>query len=189
MNFRILNITFVLFLFLFLQGVILAQENSEDSTHKKFHLQKDFGIGFGIDYGGLGARAGFYPIKYLGLFGSVGIMGGGMGWQLGIVGYILPRSNKKAVRPYVQVLYGINAATNIQGGSEYNGTFAGPSVGAGLELRFGKKRKHGFNFDVNYPFRSEKYEERIEAIKSDPHLGSLTEPWVILFSLGYHWEF
>lgn len=190
MFFKNQKLVHILFLFLLLPVIISAQNNNPpDSTHKKFRLQKDFGLGYGIDYGGIGAKAGFYPIKYLGLFGSVGIMGGGIGWQVGIVGFILPRSNRKTARPYVKASYGINAATIIQGGSEYNGTFAGPSVGIGLELRFGNKRKHGFNFDLNYPFRSEKYDEMVETINNDPYVGSLAAPLTIIFSIGYHWEF
>jgi hypothetical protein len=39
-----------------------------NTDYSKFHL----GLGAGMDYGGLGFKAEYLPIKYLGIFGGVG---------------------------------------------------------------------------------------------------------------------
>ncbi len=154
------------------------------------HRLVDIGFGIGTDYGGiLGIKVGVSPIKYLTLFGAAGIQVVKFGWTVGAMGYIISKTSDHFIRPYVKVMYGVNAAIKVIGASEYDKLYLGPSVGAGAELRFGKKKRHGLNLDINYPFRSQKFEDDLETVKNDPRIGEVTELLPVAFSLGYHIEF
>jgi len=147
-------------------------------------------LGIGFNYGGiLGVSVLFCPISNVGLFGSVGIQFGGIGWQVGMKGFLLPKTRTNVVRPYAIGMYGINAATYVEGTSEYTANFKGPTVGVGLEVRFGRNRSHGINTDLNYPFRNQEYYDILETIKNDSRIEEYVEPAPIILSIGYHWEF
>ena len=106
----------------------------------------DFGLGLGLDYGGLiGAKVTFNPIPYLGIFAAGGWELVGVGWNVGVLGRIFPAGGLKHVRPYFKVMYGVNAATKVQGWGVYDEMFYGVTPGIGIETRFGKMRKSGIN--------------------------------------------
>lgn len=51
----------------------------------------DGGVGIGLDYGGLiGAKATFYPIPYLGIFAAGGWELIALGWNVGVLGRLIP---------------------------------------------------------------------------------------------------
>jgi hypothetical protein len=183
--------TSILFALIIFQGVVSAQNNSMvDSISNNIARQTDFGIGFGIDYGGImGVNVLFCPIKHLGLFAGVGFQFGGIGWNLGARGYFIPKTPKHVVRPFVKAMYGVNAATVVLGSSDYRANYTGTTVGAGIELRFGRKKSHGLNIELNLPFRSDEYHDTVQAMKNDPMVENFTEASPVTISIGYHWEF
>lgn len=183
--------THFLFTLIIFQGVVSAQDKPMvDSISNNISHQRDFGVGVGIDYGGiLGVNALFCPIPHLGLFAGVGFQFGGIGWNLGARGYILPKTSKYLARPFLKAMYGVNAATVVLGSSDYRANYTGPTIGIGTELRFGKKRSNGLNIELNSPFRSQEYYDTVEAMKNDPRIEDFTEAGSITISIGYHWEF
>lgn len=184
--------------------VILAQEKTNQVTNdtiptlksqKKTKMKPDRrwgdgGAGLGLDYGGLiGVKASFYPIKYMAVFGAVGWEIIGIGWNVGILGRVIPADGKHGTRPYLKVMYGVNGATQVKGKNGYDEMFYGLTVGAGLELRFGKIKKNGINIDLNVPFRSPEFFDMVSRIKNDPQIDLKNDPWPVTISVGYMVEF
>lgn len=150
----------------------------------------DVGAGFGLDYGGLlGFQASYNPIKYLGITVSAGYHIVAFGWQVGLKGFILPKTNLKKVRPTVKIMYGSNRVIVVDGASQYNESYLGITTGAGVEFRFGAKKTHGLNIDLNFPINSTEFNDDYEALKNDPTIDITAPPAPVAFSLGYHFEF
>ena len=154
------------------------------------HVWGDAGAGFGLDYGGLiGARADFYPIPYLAVFGAVGWEMIGIGWNTGVLARLIPADGMHGVRPYFKAMYGVNAVTQVDGKAGYDAMYYGLSIGFGLETRFGRSKRSGINFDLNFPFRSPEYFSTLNRMLNDPSLEMKNTPLPITISLGYVVEF
>jgi len=150
----------------------------------------DGGVGLGLDYGGiLGIKATFYPISYMGIFAAVGWENVGIGYNAGILGRLLPANGTRSVRPYLKVMYGVNGATKVTGKNGYDKMFYGITTGIGLEIRFGRAKKGGINFDLNVPFRSPQFFDTIDQLEHDKSLTMKTSVIPITVSLGYNVEF
>jgi hypothetical protein len=150
----------------------------------------DFGIGLGLDYGGvLGIQIGVAPIKHLTFFAALGYDLIQPGWQVGIKGLFLPKTTKQSFRPLLKVMYGCNSVIVVDGFSEYDKVYTGFTVGAGLELRFGKKKQNGFDLDLNVPLRTPDFWEDYNTMLNDPYIEVTTGPLPIAFSIGFHHEF
>jgi hypothetical protein len=112
----------------------------------------------------------------------------GAGWELGAKAYIMPKITEKHFRVYVTGMYGTNAAIMVVGSSEYNQIFKGATCGAGMEIRFGKKKTGGLNVALLYPLRASEYDTQVEAMKHDPRIEDFSEPLPVTVSVGYHIE-
>jgi len=150
----------------------------------------DGGIGVGLDYGGLiGAKATFNPIPYMGIFVAGGWDLVDLGWNVGCLGRLIPADGKHIARPYLKAMYGVNGVTKVSGKSGYDKIFFGITVGAGSEIRFGKKKRNGLNIDLNVPFRSPEFYDQINRMKNDPEIKMTNSPLPIAVSIGYHIDF
>ncbi|NQT78151.1 MAG: hypothetical protein HQ565_10580 [Bacteroidetes bacterium] len=190
----------LLTLILLFSTVVFAQTNitsnvkenkGEEQETEKIEIKKIFDLGFGIglDYGGLiGAKATFIPIKYLGIFVSAGYHLVSFGWQIGVTGYFLPKTNMKKIRPYAKVMYGSNRVIIVEGASQHNKNYIGLTPGVGLEFRFGAQASHGLNIDLNFPIGSSEFKDDFDALDKNPMI-EITNPLPIAISLGYHFEF
>ena len=164
---------------------------SGDQEYEKIEMKRifDIGFGFGLDYGGLiGAKATFIPIKYLGIFASGGYHLVSFGWQIGVTGYILPKTNVKKIRPYVKIMYGSNRVIIVEGASGYDMNYIGFTPGIGIEIRFGAKASHGLNADLNFPIGSSEFNDDFDELKNNPSI-TTSDPLPIAISFGYHFEF
>lgn len=162
-----------------------AQETEKIEMKRIF----DLGFGCGLDYGGLiGAKATFIPVKYIGIFASGGYHLVSFGWQIGVTGYFLPKTNVKKIRPYAKVMYGSNRVIIVKGASQHDKNYIGLTPGVGLEFRFGATASHGLNFDLNFPIGSSEFKDDFDALKNDPQI-EITDPFPITISFGYHFEF
>lgn len=154
------------------------------------HRWGDAGFGIGLDYGGLpGVKATVYVIPYMGIFGAVGYDLFQIAWNVGALGRFIPADGTHGVRPYVKIMYGVNGATTVKGMTGYDKLFYGFTPGIGLETRFGKTKKSGLNFDLNFPLRSPEFFFQVNAMKNDPNLTNVTSPIPVAFSIGYQFEF
>lgn len=141
------------------------------------------GIGLGLDYGGIGFKAEFLPIKNIGIFAGAGAnldkvgLNGGLSWK------ILP--DKKAT-PVVMAMYGYNAVIKVKGAGRFNDTYYGPSIGAGYEIKT-KKNSNKWSFAIIVPFRSKEFEDRYDELRD---LGFEFNPGKtpVLFSIGYNFN-
>ncbi|PLW95941.1 MAG: hypothetical protein C0591_10055 [Marinilabiliales bacterium] len=150
----------------------------------------DVGAGFGLDYGGIiGLQVTYIPIKYAGVITSIGYYAVNLGWQIGVKGFILPKTNLKKVRPTVKFMYGTNRLIIVDGASQFNKSYLGFTPGAGVEFRFGAKKTHGLNLDVNIPINSSEFNEDYQALIDNPAIDITAPPSPIAISVGYHFEF
>ena len=86
-------------------------------------------------------------------------------------------------------MYGVNGVTKVSVMTSYDKIFYGWTVGAGLETRFGKKRKSGINLDLNVPFRTPDFFNQVNAMKSDPDVTNVSSIIPITISVGYVIEY
>ena len=169
----------ILLLALTCSATTFAQDATEPS-------RGDFGIGLGLDYGAFGGRFAFRPAPSFGLFVGLGYNLDGLGYNFGASWRMSPE--KKTV-PYLSAMYGYNGVIVIDGASQYNKTYYGPSVGFGLEFHSRKKPANYFNLEIILPFRPSEFTDDLNAIKNNPMFKLQSEPWPVAISLGYHWGF
>lgn len=162
----------------------------EDAPKNEDILNKlDIGIGHGIDYGGIiGFNLSYYPIGYASVFISIGNQIIAPSTNVGIRLLVLQHSSKNYVRPNIKLMYGVNSSIIMTGAEHLNKLYPGFTYGVGLQTRFGKTKKHGFDFDINLPIYSDEFIEDYNKIKSDPKYRISNYP-SILISMGYHIEF
>jgi hypothetical protein len=184
-------------LFLCFSGILTAQPDTipvrDDQPVKPAQVtfrQADFGIGLGLDYGGLvGVQLGFMPVKHLSLFGALGYYLTGTGWQLGMKGLFLPNTSNQAFRPFLKVMYGSNSQIKVEGAAEYNKIYTGFTVGFGMEFRGGKHRQNGIDLDLNVPLRTPEFWDDYNDLSNNPYIEWKNTLLPIAFSIGFHHEF
>ena len=166
-----------------------SEKHQKKEETEEYKRSADFGFGIGTDYGGIfGIKATFTPLKYLGLFGSVGYYKMDFGWQLGMNVYFIPKTNKNNIRPFAKVMYGTNRAIIIEGAEEYDKIYSGWSPGFGCEFRFGASASHGLNLAINFPISSSDFKDDYDAIQDDPEIKIEQDILPVSFSIGYHFE-
>lgn len=161
----------------------------QDSTTLKHHIKPEktesgysrsnFGLGAGLDYGGLGFKMNLLLVKPVAVTGSAGynfdklVFAGGFNFRL------KPESR---VCPTLQAFYGYNAVIKNKG-FDSGKTYYGPSFGIGLEFHGKKKIGNFFNLELLVPVRSQSFKDAIDELKEDGQ-----DPTVlpIAISLGYH---
>lgn len=155
----------------------------------------DFGLGYGLAYAGfLGAQLQYTPIENFGFFASGGYCVFTLGWQLGIVGYLIPKEPSHPVRAYLSIKYGTIAAKEVHGNDKKNKSYYGITPGIGLEVRFGKTRKHGFNIDIMFPFPVGQFKEDFDKFGGNwfsyNYLSGINgkSATPMTPSIGYHFE-
>jgi hypothetical protein len=141
------------------------------------------GLGAGIDYGGFGGRFTVLPYEKLGMFAGVGYNLDGLGFNAGAQ---YKFSVDKRVRPYVIAMYGYNGVIVTE--ETYNGddseTYYGPSFGFGIELKGRRNENNFWNFELLLPIRPSEFQDDIDALKAAGY--TVTDPWPVAFSIGYH---
>lgn len=155
-----------------------AQRYSDERERAFFY----FGIGTGLDYGGIGLKAEVVPFPYLGIFAGAGINFQGLGANGGFSFKALPF---KKVCPTVQAMYGYNAVIIVKGVSGYNKTYYGPSVGAGIDWKLGRNANKLF-IGLYYPFRSDEYYNDMDDLKNNLSIRFENEPLPVTFSVGFN---
>lgn len=170
----------IILLVLFCPCPMLAQDADESAS------SGDFGIGVGMDYGGIGGRFSFRPSPGLGLIAGLGYNLDGLGYNFGAAWRISP-GNRTV--PYLTAMYGYNGVIVVEGASQYNKTYYGPSIGFGLEFHSRRQTANYFNLELFVPFRPTEFTNDLNAIKNSGTVIFKNEPWPVAISLGYHWAF
>ncbi|MEO9965707.1 MAG: hypothetical protein ABJF11_07965 [Reichenbachiella sp.] len=144
----------------------------------KTHL----GIGLGLNYGGIGGSITHNLSDNFGMFIGLGHQLAGFGYNFGVMYYV---PSEKRAQAYFSAMYGTNAALKVEGFTELDKVYLGPTVGFGVKL-FGKKNEENYwNFGLLLPFRSSEYDNDVDIVKSLPGI-ELQEPWPVLFTIGYN---
>jgi hypothetical protein len=150
------------------------------------------GLGFGLDYGGLGINFTAYPHKYVGIFAGGGIAFAGFGYNVGAKIRFVKTSKKKVqVIPFAVGMYGYNTAilvvsnpanTGTSSGADYSKLFYGPSFGFGADIRF---RKGYISLSLLFPIRGDDVDNYITDLQNKHHVTFQNDLLPVAFSIGY----
>ena len=162
---------FFFFSLMLLTSLSFAQNYTRYDDIPEQESVMNVGLGIGMDYGGIGGRITFLPVKRLALFAGVGYAYVDFGYNLGAQLRIMP---DKKFCPTFGVMYGYNGVINVQNTSKDDKIYYGISLSGGMEMHFGGKQNF-MNVEFIVPFRTQAF---YDAIASDP--------WPIAFSIGYH---
>ena len=124
------------------------------------------GVGLGFDYGGMGLKAEYLPIPYLGVFAAAGYNFVDLGYGFGITARL-------PVSPTVSLvglgMYGYNGVVLEKGRSgkvERRTSYSGFSAGGGLEIGISKTSENNFRLKIMAPVRCDEFKEHIEATEA-----------------------
>ncbi|HEX6223328.1 MAG TPA: hypothetical protein VFZ52_02895 [Chryseolinea sp.] len=142
----------------------------------------NIGLGLGLDYGGIGGRITYLPVKRLALFGSAGYAFVDFGYNLGAQLRIIPDKN---FCPTFGIMYGYNGVIKVQNASMYDKIYYGTSLSGGVEMHFGGKESF-MNVELVVPFRSQAFYDDWDSIKANSSISVESDPLPVAFSIGYH---
>jgi hypothetical protein len=167
-----------------LSCTIASAETKQPAPAHQFSV----GLGGGLDYGGVGTRITYAPIKSVLVFAGVGYNLIGVGYNIGAGYRLLP---DKRFSPYAVGIYGYNAVVTVtvndQHVTDMDRTFYGATFGAGAELKRSRGRKNFWNFELLVPIRSKEFNDYKSELERNFNATFSALP--IAFSIGYHIEF
>ncbi len=159
----------------------ISKSNENAQAQQKAFL----GTGAGLDYGGLGIRAEFQPIKTIGIIGGFGYNLASPAYNVGLSFKVLP---EKRITPTLMAMYGYNAVIRIKYplGNVDAKTYYGPSIGAGCEI-YDNNNKNKLALEIFLPFRSSEFHDRYDELKD---AGYDFQPGIlpITFTIGYNFS-
>lgn len=164
------------------------QKNKGEEYVSKVHV----GLGFGMEYGGMGFRVEYLPVKYVGIVGGAGYNFHDLGFNAGLALRPLPDCK---VQPIAMVMYGYNGVIHIEGNNQafanydlegISKTYYGLSAGLGGELKVGK-RGNRLYAAIWRPFRSQEFETNYDRVQSSPYITEKGKVYPVTFSIGFNW--
>ena len=164
----------------------IAQSKSGVSNNQPY-TNAYFGIGLGLEYGGIGIQGEYLPSKYVGIFAGAGYNFLDPAFNLGVSAKLLPDNR---FCPTLSIMYGYNAVLkmkNFMGGVMTDSkSYYGTTIGAGAELKSRKNNKGKLSFGIRVPARSEEFKDKYKKLKD---AGYEFKPDIlpVTFSIGYHW--
>jgi hypothetical protein len=156
---------------------ILSLYGHAQSSKKSF-----FGIGTGLDYGGIGMRVEFQPVNAIGIFAGFGYNLATPAYNFGI--NIIP-APKKRFSPVFVGMYGYNAAIKIKRyGGDVAKTYYGVTGGIGFQL-YNKAMRNKLLVEVLIPSRNSSFKKDYadynrSGVQFNP------KPRDVYFSIGYN---
>lgn len=143
------------------------------------------GLGMGLDYGGFGVNALFYPSSNLGFFVGAGYAVIGISFNGGIKYRFISKEKFRVFVPYVEAMYGYNAVIAVKNKNEYNKFFYGPTLGLGLDIKFKPQRKGYWTFALLIPIRSSDAKAYMDDLEKNHYVKFENELPPVLISFGY----
>lgn len=136
-----------------------------------------FGIGLGLDYGGIGTKLTIMPGSTVSWFAGVGYNLNDVGFNGGLELNFTPKKRSTA---FLSAMYGYNGWVKPASyyGPQEATTYYGPSFGLGLKART-KKSNNYFSFQFIFPIRDPKLKSAVASDDANPI-------YPLLFSLGFH---
>ncbi|MFM7854373.1 MAG: hypothetical protein ACKO96_21240, partial [Flammeovirgaceae bacterium] len=157
-----------------------------DNEFSSTGITGDFGVGLGLDYGGIGGRITLLPSKYVGVFVGGGYAFAGFGYNAGLNFRASPDKRASFI---ANIMYGYNAAYAISGASQLNKFFYGVSAGVGAMVKQRRNVNAFWTFELLVPFRSKEATDYYNVLKSTPGIRIDNALLPIAFSVGYHFSF
>ncbi|MGN6435692.1 MAG: hypothetical protein ACTHMM_04130 [Agriterribacter sp.] len=153
--------------------------NGNAQSGSAFYL----GPGFGFDHGGIGIKAEYQPVKYIGVFAGAGYNLASLGANGGIIYNILP---DKRVTPVLTAMYGYNAVLKVdyQTRTDYS-VYNGLTVGAGVDFKLGHSKRNKINVNLLVPLRSSAFFKEYNYIREN---GTITQE-MIPIGISFGWNF
>ncbi|MBA5791788.1 hypothetical protein H1R17_11235 [Flavobacterium sp. xlx-214] len=159
-------------------GIVMPKAHAQENN------QLYMGPGIGLDYGGIGAKIEYLPIKNIGVFAGLGYNLLGIGWNVGATYKIMP-TKKVSVNP--MVFYGYNGGSKVNGLPDYDMISYGVTAGVNIDFKMGKKGNK-LSAGVFVPFRSQKFMDNYDAMKNDYRVVLQTELLPIAVGVGYNFR-
>jgi hypothetical protein len=135
------------------------QTNQSNQQNRTITIDKvSFGLGLGLDYGGIGGNLLMYPHKNFGIFFGVGYAIIDVGYNIGVKIRFISSKQTSSINGYLIGMYGYNAAIKVTGAANLSRMFYGPSLGFGFDCGPRYSKKGYWCFDVLFPIRDPKAE-------------------------------
>jgi hypothetical protein len=160
-----------------------SEADDADSTRQKSSHYA--GLGFGLPYGGIGGRYVFRPLNYLALTAGVGYNLFDVGYNVGVIGSLPVVSN---LQVYVATMYGTNAVIIVDGADNYNGSYTGFSVAAGVQVVISEKPSGFLDLGLIIPARNQSFKNDWDGIKDSGLFEIKNDPWPVLLTIGYNFR-
>jgi hypothetical protein len=177
--------TWIVVLMLFALPFVVSAQDDESEYDENYEFPEtktvdiNLGLGLGVDYGMIGAKLSFVPVKQVAVFGSIGYGLIGPAYNFGATFRMLP---EKKVCPYASLMYGVNTVVVWTDDSD-NRKYHGVSISGGIELH--RKNKPNFwNFGLLIPIRPAAYRAYIDDMKRQGD--EFVEPSPVGITVGYH---
>lgn len=142
------------------------------------------GLGFGLDYGGMGAKIEYLPVENVGLFAGLGYNLYSAGFNVG-ASYKINAGERVSFNP--TVFYGYNGVLKVEGASEYDMVSYGVTFGINLDIHVGKNGDK-ITAGLFVPIRSKKFSDNYDDVKNDYRVEMKAELIPIAVGLGYNWK-
>ena len=169
-------------IFIFSVNILSAQENVPVRT---IDQQINFGVGIGVDYGGIGIRLSVLPESHFSLFAALGDNLNGAGYNFGAAYRFTPFNTTCW---YYTMMYGYNAVIIIKDASQYNQTYYGISPGFGIEFHGRRRPGNFFNLELLIPLRTQEYRYDIIALQNKRTITLKSQPLPFTISMGFHFK-
>jgi hypothetical protein len=139
------------------------------------------GVGFGLDYGGIGFKFTQLIDPHFGFTLGGGYALAGFGYNVGGLVKIKPENR---VVPTFSFMYGYNAAVAVTNATQLNKIFYGPSLGFGFLSKRRNNPSNYWQFELVLPIRSGEADSYINGLRNmGVSIGSLSP---VAFSIGYN---
>jgi len=170
--------------FLFMAAISTASAQDTPPKSSSDSNQVYMGLGFGLDYGGIGAKIEYLPVKNIGVFAGLGYNIDGAGWNVG-ASYKIKTTERLSINPVV--FYGYNGVLKVDGASEYDMVSHGVTFGVNLDIHVGKNGNK-ITAGLYVPVRSQKFRDNYDMVKDDPYISMNNELLPIAVGVGYNWR-
>lgn len=166
--------------------------NAQDTIHESSSMKSELflGLGLGLDYGGtLGVNLTYFPHERVGIFAGAGNAVSSVGYTIGSTYRLLPKKAESKFIPYIEGMYGFNAAVIIHFNNKKNRQFYGPTIGIGLEYHHHPENLNYWAFDILLPIRSPEVKEYLDDLKNNQGIIFNHNLSPVLISFGYRHSF
>lgn len=125
----------------------------KQSTKSAHWETNSLGMGFGLDYGGIGMNLTQYVGESFGLFGGLGYNLDKMAYNVGVRLRLHKVFHTKDHAPFLIAMYGYNTVLIFESTPKITTTIYGMSYGMGMDWRLGHESNSFFSLAILIPVR------------------------------------